>query len=106
MAKFLLQGSYTAEGAKGVLKEGGSGRKAAIEKALASVGGSADAVYYTFGASELLVICDVPDNVTALAVTFAANASGSLRFSTTPLLSIEGVDAATKKAVPYRPAGA
>ena len=34
MAKFLITGSYTPEGAKGLIKEGGTGRKAAVQKAL------------------------------------------------------------------------
>ena len=106
MAKFLIQGSYTPEGAKGLIKEGASGRKAAIAKALESLGGKLEAIYYTFGADDLVVICDLPDTVSGIAIGLAANAGGSLRISTTPLLSVEDVDAACKKAVAYRPAGA
>ena len=40
MPKYLFTGSYTAEGARGVLKEGGSGRREATEKLVASLGGS------------------------------------------------------------------
>ena len=39
MAKYMWTGSYTVEGTKGVIAEGGSSRKAAVEKMLASVGG-------------------------------------------------------------------
>jgi hypothetical protein len=38
MPKYLLEVSYTAEGAKGLLKEGGSKRRAAAEAAIQSVG--------------------------------------------------------------------
>jgi hypothetical protein len=38
LAKFLIQGSYTAEGSKGLIKEGGTGRKAAVRKALEGLG--------------------------------------------------------------------
>jgi uncharacterized protein with GYD domain len=47
MAKFLIQGSYTAEGAKGLIKEGGTARKAAVQKALEGLGGKLDSFYYT-----------------------------------------------------------
>ena len=105
VAKFLIQGSYTAEGAKGLIKEGGTGRRAAVEKALASVGGTLDCIYYTFGEDDVVLICDLPDATSGLALSLAVNASGAVRISTTPLLSVEEVDGACKKAVSYRPAG-
>ena len=105
MAKFLIQGSYTAEGAKGLIKEGGSGRKAAVQKALEALGGKLDSMYYMFGAGDVVVICDMPDTISGLALSLAVNASGAVRISTTPLLSVEDVDAACKKTVSYRPAG-
>jgi uncharacterized protein with GYD domain len=104
--KFLIKGSYTAEGTKGLLKEGGSGRKAAVQKALDGLGGKLDSFYYTFGADDVIVICEVPDTITGLALSLVVNASGAVRISTTPLLSVEDVDAACKKGVSYRPAGA
>lgn len=105
MAKFLIKGSYTAEGAKGLLKDGGTGRKAAVQKALEGLGGKLDSMYYMFGSDDVIVICDMPDAVSGLALSMAVNASGAVRISTTPLISVEEVDAATKKAVSYRPAG-
>lgn len=63
MAKFLIQGSYTAEGAKGLIKEGGSGRQAAVQKALEGLGGKLDSFYYTFGANDVVLICDIPDTI-------------------------------------------
>jgi hypothetical protein len=50
MPKYLFTGSYTAEGARGLLKEGGSGRRAATEKMLKSLGGTLEAYYFAFGA--------------------------------------------------------
>jgi len=105
MAKYLIKGSYTAEGAKGLLKEGGTGRKAAVKKALEGLGGTLDAIYYTWGADDVIVICDMPDSISGLALSLAFNSSGAVRISTTPLLSVEDVDVACKKAVSYRPAG-
>ena len=106
MAKFMIQGSYTADGAKGLMKEGASGRQAAVQKALEGLGGKLDSFYFTFGANDVVLICDIPDTISGLALSLAVNASGAVRISTTPLLSIADVDAACKKAVSYRPAGA
>jgi uncharacterized protein with GYD domain len=105
VAKFLIKGSYTAEGAKGLVKEGGTARKAAVQKALEGLGGKLDSMYYAFGADDVIVICDMPDTISGLALSLAVNGSGVVRISTTPLLSVEEVDAACKKAVNYRPAG-
>lgn len=105
MAKFLIQGTYTTEGAKGLIKEGGTGRKAVVQKALDGLGGKLDCMYYTFGADDVIVICDMPDTISGLALSLAVNASGAVRISTTPLLSVEDVDAASKKAVTYRAPG-
>jgi uncharacterized protein with GYD domain len=105
VAKFLMKGSYTADGAKGLMKEGGTGRKAAVQKALEGLGGKLDSMYYAFGADDVIAICDVPDTISGLALSLAANASGAVRISTTPLLTVEDVDAACKKTVNFRPAG-
>jgi uncharacterized protein with GYD domain len=105
LPKYLIQGSYTAEGAKGLIKEGGTSRRAAVQKAVEGLGGNIDSMYYTFGADDVVVICDMPDMTSGLALSLAVNASGAVRITTTPLLSVEDVDTACKKAVNYRPAG-
>lgn len=105
MAKFLIQGSYTADGVKGLIKEGGTGRQAAVQQAVEGVGGTIDCMYYTFGTNDVIVICDMPETTSGLAISLAVNASGAVRISTTPLLSVADVDAACQKVVRYRPAG-
>ena len=39
MAKYLMEASYTPEGAKGLIQEGGTKRVRAIEKAFKGIGG-------------------------------------------------------------------
>ena len=39
MPKFLIKASYNAEGARGLLKEGGTGRVEAVKKLAQSLGG-------------------------------------------------------------------
>src|SRR4051812_38298099 len=99
MAKFLLQGTYSAEGTKGLIKEGGSARRAAVQKAVEGIGGKVECMYYSFAGADVVLICEMPDAVSGLAVSLAVNASGAVRLSSTPLLSVEEVDAACKKTV-------
>jgi uncharacterized protein with GYD domain len=106
MAKFLIQGTYTAEGTKGLIKEGGTGRKTAVGSAIEGLGGTLGSFYYTLGGNDIIAICDMPDMTTGLALSLAVNASGAVRISTTPMLTVEEVDIACKKTVNYRPAGA
>jgi uncharacterized protein with GYD domain len=106
MGKYLLKVSYTAEGIKGVMKDGGSGRVAAVEKALTGVGGSLESFYFAFGSDDVYVIADVPDNGTAMAIAAAIGASGAIsRYETVVLLSPAEVDAAMQTAVAYRAPG-
>ena len=105
MPRYLLQASYTAGGAKGILKDGGSKRRAAVEELLKSVGGKVEAFYFSFGESDAVAIVDCPDNGAAAAQSLAVNASGVVTLKTTVLLTPEEIDQATKKTVSYRPPG-
>jgi uncharacterized protein with GYD domain len=106
MAKYLWQVSYTTQGVQGVVKEGGSSRRAMVSDLVAGLGGTLEAFYYAFGDDDVYVIAELPDNVTAAAVSLAVGASGGARLKTVALVTPEEIDAATKKAVAYRPPGA
>lgn len=104
MGKYLVQGSYSVDGHKGLLKQGGSARREAIGKLLESVGGHLESVYFAFGSDDFIIIGDLPDNVSASAVALNAAASGAVaNVRTTVLLTPEEVDQVTKKSVVYRP---
>jgi uncharacterized protein with GYD domain len=105
MPKYLFEASYTAEGARGLLKEGGSKRRTAVESSLKAVGGKVDAFYYAMGEYDVYLIADVPDHVSAAAVSMAINATGAVRLKTTVLLTTEEIDAAAKKSIDYRAPG-
>ncbi|MBV8596994.1 MAG: GYD domain-containing protein [Candidatus Eremiobacteraeota bacterium] len=105
MAKYLIQGSYSLEGHKGLLKDGGSLRREATVKAMGSVGGRVEAFYFAFGADDFVIIVDAPDNLSAAAVALTAVASGAVQSRITVLLTPEEVDQATRKSVAYRPPG-
>jgi uncharacterized protein with GYD domain len=106
MAKFLIKASYTAEGAKGLMKDGGSGRRAAIMKTLDTIGGTLEGLYFAYGDVDVYVLVDVPDAASGIALSLAVNASGAVHASTTPLITVEELDAAAKKTVTYRAPGA
>ena len=105
MPKYLFQANYVGEGVKGLLKEGGSSRRAAVEKAAQSLGGTLEAFYYAFGDVDAYVVADLPDNATATALALTVNSSGVTVVKTTVLMTPEEVDAAVKKSPSYRAPG-
>lgn len=105
MPKYLLQASYTAEGAKGLIKDTASGRRAAVKAGVKAAGGKLESMYYCFGKDDVVVIMELPDNVAAASLVAAVVASGLVRARTTPLLSVEEMDKALAKKVGYRGPG-
>ncbi len=105
MPKYLCQASYTADGAKGLLKEGGSKRKAMVEEMTKAAGGKIEAFYFAFGDSDVYLIVDAPNQATVAAISMAVNASGAVTLKTTVLLTPQEVDQAAKKLVKYRSPG-
>ena len=105
MPRYLAHASYTVEGLKGLLKDGGTKRREVIEQLAKGLGGKLEAFYYAFGDDDVFAILDFPDNVSAMAVSMAISASGGATVKTTVLITPEEVDQATKKTVDYRPPG-
>jgi uncharacterized protein with GYD domain len=106
VARFLWQVSYTTEGLKGLVKEGGTSRAAAIKRLTESHGGKLEAFYFAFGDDDVYLIAELPSNIEASAISLAVGASGAARIKTVVLLSPAEVDAATKVKVGYRAPGA
>jgi uncharacterized protein with GYD domain len=106
MAKFLMTADYKSKGTAGVLKEGGSARRAEVKHAIEAVGGKMEAFYFAYGHIDAYVICDLPDPNAAVALSLAVNASGAVVVNTVPLITPEDVDIAAKKVVSYRAPGA
>ena len=105
MPKYLFQGSYTQQGVQGLLKDGGSARRAAVEQLAQSLGAKLEAFYFALGGNDVFAIIDAPDNVSAVAASLVVNASGAVNLSTTVLMTPEEMDQATKKSASYRPPG-
>jgi uncharacterized protein with GYD domain len=105
MAKYLLAAAYTAEGAKGLLKDSGTKRRQAAEQAIKSAGGTMEAFYFAFGENDAYVIVDAPDHASIAAASVSINASGAVHTKTVVLLTPEEIDNAIKKTVTYRAPG-
>jgi len=105
MPKYLFQASYTEEGLQGLLKEGGSSRREAVAQTIKGLGGTLEAFYYAFGATDVFAIADLPDNVSTTAFALIVNAAGTAKVKTTVLITPEEVDQAVKTSVDYRPPG-
>ncbi len=63
------------------------------------LGGKLEAFYYAFGEPDVFVIVDVPDAVTAAAISLTVNATGAVTVSTVALMTPQEIDQASKKSV-------
>jgi uncharacterized protein with GYD domain len=105
MPKYLLEVNYTLDGVKGVKAKGGSARVAAATELVEGLGGKIESFYFAFGATDVYVVADLPDNVSAAAVALTVTAGGGATARTVALLTAAEVDAAVAKNPTYRPPG-
>ena len=89
------------------MREGGSGRAKAIAMVAESVGGTMESIYWAFGDTDVYLIADLPDAVTAGALSAKVAMSGAVNITTTPLVTADEMDAiaAKSQSVEYRPPG-
>ena len=105
MAKYLFRASYTAEGAKGLISEGGSGRVEVAASLAEGLGGKLESYYFAFGEDDVVGVLELPDNVSMAAVNMTVGATGLVNTKTTVLLTPEEVDDAARRSVSYRGPG-
>jgi uncharacterized protein with GYD domain len=105
MPMYLFQSRYTAEGARGLLDEGGTSRRTAAERAVESLGGRIESFYYALGAIDAFILAELPDNAAAASLNLVVAASGAITTETTVLLTAEEIDAASTRGASYRPPG-
>ena len=106
MPKYLVKASYSAEGAQGVQRAGGTSRREAVAKMAESLGGSLESFYFAFGETDAYVIVDMPNNQSAAAASIAVNISGGATSEVVVLLTPEDIDSAAELSVDYRAPGA
>jgi uncharacterized protein with GYD domain len=105
MAKYLVTASYSADGVKGVLKNGGTARADAVSKAVKGLGGKMNSFDFAFGGDDAIVMVELPDNVAAAALGLAVSSTGLASVRTTVLLTPAEIDEAAKRQVAYTPPG-
>jgi uncharacterized protein with GYD domain len=106
MPKYLARAKYVGDGVKGLMTEGGTKRREAVEASLASVGATLDCFYYAFGETDVFGIADFPDDASAAAWSLMVNSTGAVSLHIVPLMTPEDLDAAAAKTPSYRAPGA
>jgi uncharacterized protein with GYD domain len=99
MPAYLLQASYTVEALQALMKKP-QDRTEVIRKAVEAVGGELVGLWLSFGDQDIVSIVEMPNNVSAAAISLAIAAGGALKSTkTTPLLTIaQGISALKKGA--------
>lgn len=97
MPHYLFQASYTSAALAALCKKPRN-REGAIRSLVESLGGKLEGAWLAFGDHDIVAILNMPNNVSAAAVSLAASAGGALKSArTTPLMKFsEGVAALTK----------
>jgi len=106
MPHYLQQVAYSQE-AWEALVANPQNRIEAVRPAIEKLGGKIEAAWFSFGDYDIVVITDMPDNVSAAAIAMAFAAGGACKsVHTTPLISPDEAIQALKKAKEcgYRPA--
>jgi uncharacterized protein with GYD domain len=105
MAFYSLQTAYTPLGWAALVKDP-QDRLKAVKPVVERLGGSIVQGWFMFGEYDLLLICEMPDDVSAAALSIAISAGGAVKaVKTTPLMTFdEGLEALTKaKEAEYAP---
>jgi uncharacterized protein with GYD domain len=106
MPHYLHQVAYSREGWEALLAHP-QNRIEAVRPAIEKLGGKIEAAWFAFGEYDVIVIAELPDNVSAAAISMAFAGGGACKaVQTTPLMSPEEALQALKKAgeCGYRPA--
>jgi uncharacterized protein with GYD domain len=106
MPKYLIRARYTPPvGVQGLLEEGATGRREAVDKLCESLGGKVESFYYAFGDTDVFTIVELPNNAAAAALSLIVGSSGEAQTTITTLLSADEIDEARKLRPSYRPPG-
>ena len=106
MGSYMFKVSYSADGLKGVMREGAEHRAAFIGSLYEKHGGKMESFHFAFGETDVYVIGQLADDTTAAAIAMAVGASGVGRCETVKLLTPAEADAARAINTGYQPPGA
>ncbi len=105
MPRYLWQASYTAEGTRGVLRDGAAKRRKVVKELVEGLGGKLEVFDYALGDTDAFIIASLPDNAVAAAISMVVCAGGGATIKTTVLVTPEEVDQAARKNINYTPPG-
>ncbi|MGZ4565749.1 MAG: GYD domain-containing protein [Blastococcus sp.] len=105
MPRYLIIGSYSAEGARGLMAAGGTARKAAVEKTVSGLGGRIETFDFAFGEDDIYTIVDMPGNESITALALTVGGSGAVKVRTVVLMTPDQLDRAAELRPDYTPPG-
>jgi uncharacterized protein with GYD domain len=98
MAYYMYTANYTREAIQAMVKQP-QDREAPVRKTIEAAGGKLLHAFVVLGASDVVVLCEFPDDVSMVAVGLAAAASGAVsNGATTKLLTFAQFAESMKKA--------
>ena len=98
MPRYLIQASYTAAAAAAFVTNP-QDRVGGVKAIAENLGGTMISVDFCLGDYDVIVVAEMPDDVTAAAVALAVNAPGHIKsYKTTKLMTPEEFLEAQKKA--------
>lgn len=98
MPHYLHQIAYAAEG-WGALIAQPQDRVEVVKTAVEKLGGKVESAWFAFGEYDVILITEMPNNVSAAGISIAFAGGGACKsVQTTPLLSREEAQQALKKA--------
>lgn len=96
MPTYIATGSYTTEGVAGLLKTGGTQRSQQIGAVAEGLGGHLIGMYFGMAQNDVFILFELPDNITAGALSKAVNAAGTGHCNIEPILTPAELDEALK----------
>ncbi len=78
MPKYLFEVDYSVEAPRACSRRAAASAAPSVEAALKSVGGKLEAFYFTFGTRDAILICELPNDEAAIALSMNVGASGSV----------------------------
>jgi len=103
--KFLLHAKFNAKGVSGLLKSGGTARRQVANKMIHDLGGKLESLNFTLNADEAYAIFELPDDLSAAAISLNVEATGMAGINLIQLFTPSDIDTAAGILVDYRPPG-
>ena len=89
MPYYMLQAAYTPEAWAGMVKHP-QNRLDAVRPVIEKLGGTIERGWLAFGEYDIVLVCQLPNNVSEDAFSIAASAGGAVKaVNTTPLMTVD-----------------